>query len=88
MPNPEAARLVIFGIAFPLMICVFFVVIFQPKWLKPKWICWLEENQGDILDLLIEEARQTPKWTDWAERVNTQEGLERWVAEVRRKHRL
>lgn len=85
MPNPETVRLVIFGIAFPLMICVFLIVVFQPKWFKPQWVQWLEENHGDILELLIEEGRETP---NWAERVSTQEKLEEWVAEVRRKHRL
>lgn len=87
MPNPETARLIIFGIAFPL-ICVFLIVVFQPKWLKPQWVQWLEENHGDVLELIIEEARQASDWRDWADRVSTQEGLEDWVTEVRRKHRL
>jgi hypothetical protein len=88
MPNPESARLIIFGIAFPLMVCVFLIVVFQPKWFKPKWVQWLEENHGDILELLIEESRQSSDWRDWAKRVSTQAGLEAWVAEVRHKHHL
>jgi hypothetical protein len=55
----------------------------QPSWLKPSWIRWLEENNQDILDLIIEEGRKTK---DWGKVVATQEGLEAWVAEVRRKH--
>lgn len=85
MPEPELVRKVWAIAVFPLMLMVFLVVVFQPKWLKPRWIRWLEENHGDILELLIEEGRQTP---NWAKRVSTQEGLEAWVAEVRRKHRL
>ncbi len=88
MPTPASARLAIFGIACPLMICVFLIVVFQPKWFKPQWVRWLEESHEDILDLLIEEARQAPDWRDWAKRVNTQEGLEEWVTEVRRKYGL
>lgn len=85
MPSPTTARLFIFGIAFPLMVCVYLVVVYQPKWFKPRWIRWLEEYHSDILEILIREGRKTP---DWAKRVSTQEGLEQWVAEVRRKHKL
>ncbi len=54
----------------------------QPSWIKPKWVRYLEEENGDILDRLIEEAR----WTkDWDKRIATQEGLEAWVTEVREK---
>ncbi len=88
MPEPELARRVWAVAVFPLAIVAVLVVIFQPRWLKPGWVRWLEENHGDILELLIEEARKTPKWADWAERVSTQAGLEAWVAEVRRKHGL
>jgi hypothetical protein len=88
MPKPELVRRVWAVGVFPLGIIAVLVVVFQPKWLKPKWVRWLEENHGDILDLLIEEARKTPKWTDWAKQVSTQKGLEEWVAEVRRKHGL
>lgn len=84
MPTPKAGRLVFFGVAVPLMITVYLVVIFQPRWLKPHWVRWLEEEHGDILPLLIAEARQTP---GWAKRVRTQAGLEAWVAEVRRKYK-
>jgi hypothetical protein len=88
MPKPELVRRVWAVGVFPLGIIAVLVVVFQPKWLKPKWVRWLEENHGDILDLLIEEARKTPQWTDWAKQVSTQKGLEEWVAEVRRKHGL
>ena len=88
MPEPELVRIVWAVGVFPLGIITVLVVIFQPKWLKPQWVRWLEENHGDILELLTEEARKTPKWTDWAKQVSTQEGLEAWVTEVRRKHRL
>ena len=82
MPTPELVRKVwLFGV-FPTGFLSVLVVVFQPKWLKPTWVRWLEENHMDILNVLIEDARKTP---DWAKRVNTQEGLETWVEEVKRK---
>lgn len=62
-------------------LCILLVGL-QPWWIKPKWVRWLEEENDDIVDKLIEEAR----WTkDWDKRIATQEGLETWVAEVRKK---
>jgi hypothetical protein len=62
-------------------LCILLVGL-QPWWIKPKWVRWLEEENDDILDRLIQEAR----WTkDWEKRIATQEGLEAWVAEVREK---
>jgi hypothetical protein len=82
MPTPEVARGVWLWTVFPLFAIALVLAIWQPAWLKPRWVRWLEEKQSDILDLLLEEGRQTP---DWASKVSTQEDLEQWVAEVRRK---
>lgn len=83
MPNPATARLVwIIGVV-PLWIIQIAIVVWAPNWLKPQWEQWLEANPSDILELLIREARQTP---NWAKIVGTQEGLEDWVANVRRKY--
>jgi hypothetical protein len=68
--------------AFSLCALCIFLIGLQPWWIKPAWVCWLEEENADILDRLIEEARQTK---DWDKRIATQEGLEAWVAEVREK---
>ena len=83
MPEPELVRRVLLIGVFPLGIIVFLIVVFAPKWLKPKWVQWLEENHGDIIEILIEEGRDTPHWSN---KVSTQEGLETWVAEVRTKY--
>jgi hypothetical protein len=62
-------------------LCILLVGL-QPRWVKPQWVRWLEEENDDILDRLIQEAR----WTkDWEKRIAIQEGLEAWVAEVREK---
>jgi hypothetical protein len=67
---------------FSFAILSIFLIGLQPWWIKPAWVRWLEEENDDILDRLIEEAR----WTKgWEKRIATQEGLEAWVAEVREK---
>ncbi|MEW5956940.1 MAG: hypothetical protein AB1801_04395 [Chloroflexota bacterium] len=57
----------------------------QPSWLKPSWVRWLEENHSDVLDILIDEARKTPNWGHY---VSTRADMEYWVAGVRQKHSL
>jgi hypothetical protein len=79
-PNP-LSRIMFWG-SFFLCILSILLVGLQPWWIKPAWVRWLEEENADILDRLIEEARRTK---DWHKRVATQEGLEAWVAEVREK---
>lgn len=85
MPNPELARMMFAYTVFPLLIMIILIVVFQPKWFKPQWVRWLEDNHEGILDILVEEGRNTP---NWGERVSTQEGLEAWVTEVREKNNL
>jgi hypothetical protein len=70
----------------PLFISIFIFAIWQPGWLKPKWLRWLEKEHGDIIEILWEEVRK--EGHAWERRVRTQEELEQWVAEVRRKHGL
>ncbi len=59
--------------------------MWQPWWLKPAWLRWLEENYGDVLEDLFAEARAMGM-RKWAEQVKTQEGLERWADGVAQKH--
>lgn len=70
----------------PLFISIFIFAIWQPRWLKPAWLRWMEDNHKDIIEILWEEVRK--EGHSWERRVRTQEQLEAWVAEVRRKHRL
>ena len=52
---------------------------------KPKWLQWLYQEHGDILELLRQEIWQDQSWN---KRINTQEELELWVNQVRKKHGL
>ncbi len=74
-------------VGIPMILLAMALTVWQPYWLKPRWFRWLEMYHGHILNLLWEEARKEG-WLSWNERVKTQEGLEEWVAEVRRKHKL
>ncbi len=81
----ESKQAVFLWICLPLLIAACLLLFWLPDWIKPAWVRWLEKNHEGILLLLLEDARETP---DWERRVATQAGLEAWVAEVRRKHRL
>lgn len=75
----------------PLLITTVALAIWQPKWIVPAWYRWLEENHGGIIPTLQEEVRGSgpgPGIMKWQRRVSTQEGLEKWVEEVRHKHGL
>jgi len=61
------------------------IAFIQPNILKPKWLRWLESEHGDIMPLLRREAREMGL-DIWGQRVESQEGLEEWVGEVRRRH--
>lgn len=70
-----------------LFIVAIIIIIWRPRWLLPRWLRWLEDNHNDILPLLKREA-QIIGSREWGKRIETQEGLEEWVAEVRRKHKV
>ncbi len=59
----------------------------KPSFLKPSWLKFLEREHGDILPLLISEARQVGLEI-WQDKIKTLEDLEIWVKEVRHKHKM
>ena len=85
IPKENRGNLVMYVLA-PMLVSTYILAIWQPWWLKPKWLCWLEEEHGAIIELLWEDVRKD-QW-GWERRVRTQKDLEEWVKEVRRKHGL
>lgn len=73
-----AASFVIIGVIFSFV---------RPFFLKPAWLKWLEQNHNKIMPILIDDARKTGL-DIWQNEIKTQEDLEMWVVEVRRKHEL
>jgi hypothetical protein len=76
-----------FGSALAL---AFIVGLWQPWWLKPKWIRQLQENHPDIYPFLREAAQEEvgtdwEKAEEWASKMDTVESQNEWVAEVRKR---
>jgi len=53
--------------------------------MAPDWYRWVKKEHGDILPYLVRDAYELGREA-WMERVRTQEGLEEWATEVRRKY--
>ena len=85
--DPSNARTIFFCVVFPLFMTSIAFAIWQPSWLQPNWYRWLEKHHGSVIPILKKEAQAMGRWK-WQRRVRTQEGLEQWVEEVRRKHGL
>ncbi len=61
-----------------------FMWLFEPRFAKPDWINWLEDNHSDILPELRQEL-----WHMGSERkeiIQNQAALEIWITEFRRRH--
>jgi len=74
----------------PSFILAFIVGLWQPWWLKPKWIRVLKENHPDIYPFLREAAQEEvgndrERMSDWESKMDTVEGQNEWVAEVRKR---
>ena len=80
-------RLVVYLVA-PVFIATALVGLAQPSWLKPGWLRRLEENHPDIHPHLRDVAREevgddADRARAWAKAMDTTEGQNEWVAEVR-----
>ena len=58
----------------------------EPDWMAPEWHRWLKREHGDIMPYLALDAHELGREA-WMQRVETQEGLEEWVAAVRKRYR-
>ena len=77
--GPSAS--VFFGLAGLAIVSL----IWQPRWLKPYWLRWLEEHYGHVLEEMFEEARQMGAY-EWEAQVRTQADLEQWADRVAQQH--
>jgi hypothetical protein len=73
------------GIGFGLLGVIFNFV--PPSFLRPAWLKWLRHEHGDIYHLLEQDAHDMGL-DKWERRMQRQEDMEEWVAEVRQKHGL
>jgi hypothetical protein len=59
MPISADAKLDLGAYCFvPLVILIYVLAIWQPWWLKPAWLRWLEREHGNIIELLWEDVRK------------------------------
>lgn len=49
-----------------------------PRWIKPRWLQWLEQEYGYCLPILIEEAQKMNRWA-WEAQVRTRAGMQAWI---------
>jgi len=79
----DLSSLIIIVALFVLpLICL----IWQPRWLKPAWLQWLEDHYGSRLEKMFQAARKMgPR--EWEAQVRTQADLEQWAERVARKYK-
>jgi len=91
LPGDVQTRQHLFGYLFlPSFILAFIVGLWQPWWLKPKWIRQLKENHPDIYPFLRDAAQaevgnDRKKADEWFAKMDTVESQNEWVAEVRER---
>jgi hypothetical protein len=91
LPGDVQTRQDLLGYLFiPCFILALIVGFWQPWWLKPKWIRQLKENHPDIYPFLREAAQEEvgndrKKADEWSAKMDTVEGQNEWVAEVRKR---
>lgn len=67
-----------------IMLSALVLMLWKPRWLKPWWLRWLEDNYPFLLNALLREARQAGR--AWETGIKTQEDLEEWAAGVAAKY--
>lgn len=65
----------------PLFVVGLILAAWNPWWLRPRWLVYLEEEYGSVMWHLLEEATKDAR--AWEKRVRTQAGLEEWAEETR-----
>ena len=64
----------------------FWFMYHPPRWIKPNWLQWLEQEYGYCLPILVEEAQTMNRWA-WEAKVRTRAGMQEWIddAFIRRR---
>jgi hypothetical protein len=88
--DPNTVQKLLDYLFIPSLILALIVGLWQPWWLKPKWIRQLQENHPDIYPFLREAAQEEvgtdrKKAEEWASKMDTVESQNEWVAEVRKR---
>ena len=79
--EPENIQFIFNVIAVAMLLITVILGVWPPRWLRPRWLVYLEDEYGSVMWHLLEEARKNAGI--WEERVRTQKGLEEWAEEAR-----
>lgn len=82
-PTTEMRGIIFDYIGVPLLITTLILGVWNPRWLRPQWLNYLEDEYGSVMWKLLDEARKDVP--TWSHRVRTQAGLEEWAEETRKQ---
>jgi len=86
--NPDKLSFTLLSMIFVLgcPLIGFWFMYRPPRWIKPNWLQWLEQEYGYCLPILIEEAQKMNRWA-WEAKVRTRAGMQEWIddAFIRRR---
>ncbi len=82
-PEIETRQVIFLWLLMPLFFSSLIIVAWAPRWVRPRWIVYLEDEYGTVMWHLLEEAAKDAR--NWENRIKTQEGLEEWAEETRER---
>lgn len=82
-PSVETRQQLTLWVEMPIFVIGLILVAWAPRWLKPRWLVYLEDEYGTVMWHLLDEAKKDVR--GWSRRVRTQAGLEEWAEETRKK---
>lgn len=83
VPDIEIGNQLSNWIVTPMLFISIILGVWNPHWLRPQWLNYLEDEYGSVMWKLLGEARKDVP--AWSHRVRTQAGLEEWAEETRKK---
>ncbi len=72
---------VLIAVYVVLAILVVYLSLRPPRWIKPSWICWIEELPAATQKVLRNHAKDD---NDWMEFVNSRESLQKWAKQLKK----
>lgn len=70
---------VVFGF---LIICILYLSIRKPRWIKPEWILWVEKYPKKVIQAMAEDVKNNP---DWEMNTVDEKALNKWAKRLSRK---
>jgi hypothetical protein len=82
VPTVSMRQALLTWFIMPLFVLSLVIAVWPPRWLRPQWLNYLEDEYGSVMWHLLEDVHNPREWT---RRVRTQAGLEEWAEETRKK---